>query len=80
MSIEPCTHIVLKCIHHAKGIQEHHKNQEYGRDHTLTKQACNRGCKVEKKRKKKNLSFGWVLDIMKWFKGWGVKELLELWG
>ena len=28
--------------------------------------------------KSKSLSYGWVLDIMKWFTRWGGKDLLEL--
>ena len=30
--------------------------------------------------KRSILSIGWVLDIMKWFKRWGVKDLLALSG
>ena len=48
-------------------------------DHRLPKQAWNIGCKVpEKTNTNKILSFDWVLDTMKWFKIWWVKDLLEL--
>ena len=48
-------------------------------DHRLLKQAWN-GCKVQKTNKTKILSCGWVLEIRKWFKRWGIKDLLELFG
>ena len=44
-------------------------------DHILSQEAQNIVCNVQKR---KILSNGWVLDIMKWFKRWGVKDLLEL--
>ena len=49
-------------------------------DHRLHKQARNIRCKVQKTNKSKIISSGWVLDIMKTFKRWGVKDLLELSG
>ena len=44
-------------------------------DHRLAKQASNIGS-----NESKILSGGWVRDSMKWFKRWGVKDLLELSG
>ena len=49
-------------------------------DHRLAKQASNIGCRVQKSNESKILSGGWVRDSMKWFKRWGVKDLLELSG
>ena len=49
-------------------------------DHRLQKQTWGRRCKAQKTNKSKILSSGWVLDIMKTFKRWGVKDLLELSG
>ena len=48
--------------------------------HRLPRQAWNIGCKVQKPNKDNIPSSGWVLDIMKTFKRWGVKDLLELSG
>ena len=48
--------------------------------HRLHKQARNIRCKVRKTNKSKIISSGWVFDIMKTFKRWGVKDLLELSG
>ena len=49
-------------------------------DHRLHKQARNIRCKVQNTNNSKILSSSWALDIMKWFKRWGVKDLLELSG
>ena len=70
------THRVFT-INYAKSLlQVHHKVKNIP-NHRLPKQACNIGCKVQKSSKRSILSIGWVLDIMKWFKRWGVKEKLE---
>ena len=45
-------------------------------NHKLAKQAQNIGCNVQK-TKSKILSSSKVLDIVKWFKRWGAKDLLE---
>ena len=34
-------------------------------------------CKLQKNHKSKRLSSGWVVDISKWFRIWGVDDLLE---
>ena len=49
-------------------------------DHRLPKQAWILGCNIQKTNKSKMLSSSWVLNIMKWFKRWGVKDLLQLLG
>ena len=49
-------------------------------DHRLHNKATNIRCKVQETNKIKIISSGWVLDIMKTFKRWGVKDLLELSG
>ena len=46
-------------------------------DHMLFKQAWNIECNVQKTNKRKILTSCSVLDILKWFKTWGVKDLLE---
>ena len=42
--------------------------------------AWNAGCKLQKNHNSKILSSGSVVDIRKWFRRWGVDELLELSG
>ena len=37
-------------------------------------------CKLQNNHKSKILSFGWGFDIKKWFRRWGVDDLLELSG
>ena len=49
-------------------------------DHRLPKQAWNIWRNVQKTNENKILSSGWVLDIMKWFKVSGIKDLLEFLG
>ena len=46
--------------------------------HRLPYLAWNVGGKPQKNHKSKTLSSGWVLDIRKWFRRWGVEDLLEL--
>ena len=48
--------------------------------HRLPYLAWNVGCKLQKTHKSKILSSGWMVDIRKWFKQWGVEDLLELSG
>ena len=47
-------------------------------NHRLPQLAWNVGCKLQKNHKSKILSSDWVVDIKKWFRRWGVDDLLEL--
>ena len=47
-------------------------------DHRLPKQAWSIGCKVQETNSSKIISSAYVVDIMKWFKRWGGKDLMEL--
>ena len=49
-------------------------------NHRLPHLAWNVGCKLQKNHKSKILSSGWVVDIRKWFRSWGVDVLLEVSG
>ena len=49
-------------------------------NHRLPHLAWNVGCKLQKNNKSKILSSGWVVEIRKRFKRWGVDDLLELLG
>ena len=44
----------------------------------ITTSCLDVGCKLQKNHKSRILSFGWVVDIKKWFKIWDVEDLLEL--
>ena len=47
-------------------------------NHRLPRLVWKVGCKLQKNQNSKILSYGWVVDIKKWFKTWDVKDLLEL--
>ena len=47
-------------------------------NHILQYIAWNVVCKLQKTHKSKILSYGWVIDIKKWFKRWDVEDLLKL--
>ena len=49
-------------------------------NHQLSHMAWNVGCKLQKNHKSKFLSSSWVVDIRKWFRRWGMDDLLELLG
>ena len=65
-------------VSHAQGIYEYITKARNLADHRLLNHAWNIGCKVQKTNESKILSFGWVLDVMKCFTRWELKELLEL--
>ena len=49
-------------------------------NHRLPHLAWNVGCKLQKNHKSKIILSGWVVDIRKWFRRWGVDGLLEFSG
>ena len=49
-------------------------------NHRLPHLSWSVGCTLQKNHKSKILSSGWVVDIRKWFRRWGVDDLLELSG